>query len=871
VLAFAYIRAWKGFLLLRFSARPNISITKDVIGLETGLGRPSVVKTGQGLRAFLEISLPYHEATELKRQTHRALRLLFRFPVVSALYIQENGPPCEHVIDSGAEGMLAKILGFDNQRLAKIPSRGEMRVQCCIAVESIDDAVQLAKESDLMTLIPWESYGHSLGLWDSGAISHGLVESRQVPAVVENEVGYMMPLLITDYEKDYAQTFNHQRIQDLSIHLGRPVVWHCLTFGINKGEVRRIKRVALLESAYPKAFLDKETRLSFEETPKQVERLETELASGRKPRLLKQCVWVQLSKDDEPRVVQAMAKEWLFERGITAKGLTPTRALAAFASMFPGLERHSADTQQGLGIAGGEDELLCEMEALSNWPGHKDAHLMLTDEAGKSMRFSLFEGGNNFNMVIVGEPGSGKSVVINGLATTHLARSRYNKAILVDYGGSFSGIVEAAGGMQISHKDRGRFTISPLPIFGPLLTEDVFSSEYPGESYGDYVQEQTSLRGEVLKQSLIFIKGYLCTKQVEDNGVFRELFFQLVGLYALPGVGLVRIIEQIREHVTKALTEEHTDIRRQALADLVSMFEEMASVCAISPFIGDNGLDLRGHRLISFNLDGFGEDDKNVLVGLINLLIHQVFGERVAGKTLIVFDEVHKFIKTGSGSLGKILDSTSRVTRKYGASLVLASQSPSDYDCMPYLIENANHHVIMRLKTRELPPEWKITDRKLLDHARTGTPPADAVGYSTLHLGTTTGDGDLQGVFCFSFTPLALYPFTSKQRDKSLMELACYLTGLENTIDLAELTHQNQDDAVQLVPIGSPEFWEAVEGRLLARYKALRGKLPGLFRDLEVCPFLDLFLKGGKENFERVVGHENHLNAFIQQHYEVSP
>ena len=129
----------------------------------------------------------------------------------------------------------------------------------------------------------------------------------------------------------------------------------------------------------------------------------------------------------------------------------------------------------------------------------------------------------------------------------------------------------------------------------------------------------------MLKQSLIFIKGYLCTKQVEDNGVFRELFFQLVGLYALPGVGLVRIIEQIREHVTKALTGEHTDIRRQALADLVSMFEEMASVCAISPFIGDNGLDLRGHRLISFNLNGFGDDDKNVLVGLINLLIHQVF------------------------------------------------------------------------------------------------------------------------------------------------------------------------------------------------------------------------------------------------------
>ncbi|CAM2009622.1 TraG/VirB4 family ATPase [Acanthopleuribacter pedis] len=880
VVAFVYARSWRGFLLKRFAANPVISLQKDIIGLKpTALDY--VCRTTNGYRATFEVTIPFLELVDAKRETHRPLRVLFRQKIVSAVYFEAGKAPNLYKIDEGVEPALRRIMDYDNRRLQQTTARGVIRMQVMVEVEDPQEAAAIVEESKKIRGIPFESFAASFfspGLYgQAGAVAYSAARSLGVPAVVELVGGTFMPLLIIGYEANYAHQFNHKRIQDLGQHLNRPILWHTLAFPIPAREVRRISRVGALESAFPKGLLDRTTRENMQQIPAEIETLKQQLQSGRKPRLLKQVIWIKLDDDDRARIVLNKAQEWLFERGLQASALNPTRALALFASMHPGLEAHAADSTQGLGIAGEEGEIHAEMEALSSWHGHEGSNQILEDFAGKTLNFNLFEGGNNFNIVIVGEPGSGKSVVINGLTASHLARSRFNRAILVDYGGSFSGLVEAIGGNQISHSDRGKLKISPIPLYGALLDETAFLKRYPGEDYTAYLSDQQDLRTEVRKQSLIFIKDYLCQrgKSINDNAVFKELFFQVLDQFAKPGCRLKEIIQRSIQFARDQLESCTLEIRKKACLDLQDLFVELDAVCKISPFIGDNELDLRDGRLTSFNLDGFSEEDKNVLVGLISMLIQQTFGDPIAGMTLIVFDEVHKFIRGNDGTatgLGHILDSTSRVTRKYGSSLVLASQSPKDYERIPSLIENANHHLIMRLKMGHLSKEWKVVDAGLIEHARTMAEPADAAGFSTIHLGTTTREGDIQGKFRYRFTPIALYPFTSKIKDKDIMNISCHLTGIENYIDLAAKVHYVDQEGVdhsmiKLIPIGSLEYWRRLQPEILPIYAVLKPYLLILFRDKEVNPFLDLFLGRNKAAFEEVAKDGVKLQAFLKESY----
>jgi hypothetical protein len=840
-----------------------------------------ICKTNNGYRATFEITMPFLELTDCKRETHRPLRVLFRQDILSLIYFEDDKAPNLYKIDDGVEPTLKKIMVYENLRLSKCPPRGIIRMQVCVEIDDIHTALSICEESKSIQPIPYHNFGASFfkpSLFkQAGAISYSEAKSFGIPAVVELLDGKYMPLLVTNYEQDYQHEFNHKRIQDLGRHLNRPILWHALVFPIPNRELRRMSRVNALESAFPKGLMDSKLREDFSKVPHEIEALKRQLKSGRKPRLLKQVVWVKLEEGDRARILYKKCQEWLFERHLAANALNPTRALSLYASMFPGLEKHAADSEQGLGIAGTEDEVSAELEALSSWHGHENPNQVLMDFAGKTVNFGLFEGGNNYNIVIVGEPGSGKSVVINGLTSSHLARSRYNRAILVDYGGSFSGLVEAINGIQISHKDRGKLKISPIPIFPDLLTQEEFQEQFPGEDFQKYTDDQSSLRTELRKQSLIFIKDYLCSRshKINDNAVFKEVFFHSLNTYAKQGEKLNDIIRNIIKYGTEEAKQCELEIKRKAYVDLQNLFIELESICKINSFIGDNELDLRDSRLTSFNLDGFSDQDKNILVGLINLLIQQTFGDPMAGMTLIVFDEVHKFIKTNDGSasgLGEILDSTSRVTRKYGSSLVLASQSPKDYEAIPSLIENSNHHFIMRLKMKSLSPEWKVVDPALVEHARTTAEPADAVGYSTIHLGTTTKEGDIQGKFKYLFTPLALYPFTSKILDKNIMDITCHLTGTDNYIDLAARVHQaDAPDAdhtqMGLIAIGSKGYWDQVSHFIQPKYAAVLPHIHLLFGDKEVNPFLDKFLNKNRMEFEAIAKDESKLKSFIQENY----
>lgn len=888
-LAWVYLRCWRGFLLHRFAAKPSISVSREAVGLKA-TNHDFVVRSLNGLRAYFEIRIPYVEQRDLLRSTHRPLRVLLRSKTLSVVVFEERGNPDKYKIDDGIEPQLAKIMRFENFRLKNHASRGHIRLHVCVEVSDIEEALSIAEENRLLNPLDAKEFakgffGESL-LDQPGAVSLSDAKAGRIPGELQLLTGRFLPLLLTSYESEYRSRPNHSRLHDLLLDLQRPVLWHTEVFQYPSRELRRIKRVHSLEKAFPRNFLRESIRNLLNETPGLIEELRSQLESNGKPRLAKQVVWVKLNDNDRASVIAKRVQEHLFEKKIRVESVTPTRTLSLYGSLFPGLERISADSIQGLGIGGEEEEILNEMESVGCFPGHEGASFVLEDFTGKTLRYNLFEGGNNANVLFIGESGSGKSYACNGLLASHLARSRFNRAVVVDYGGSFSGLVQAIDGVQISFRDRARLRISPIPIFDDLQSEDEFKGKYPGQDYQQYLENNELLRRELKIQSFDLVRNYLCNQEFDDNAVMREAFYQVIDQYAKPGVPLESILDAGVEFLARRLDDAEIEIVNKALVDARNLLVELQSVVRTCPFIGDNETVVAGQRLVSFNLDGFSPADKEILVGLINLLVQQTFAEPSAGSAILLFDEVHKFIRTDQGELsgiGLMLDSTARVTRKYRSSLVLASQSPKDYELIPSLIENSCHHILMRLKTRELSKEWKITDVRMLEDAATNTEPAATCGFSTFHIGTTIGEGDIQARLKFRFTPIGGYAFTSKIWEKSTLDLALHVTGLPDYVELAARIHRidlDREDyphvdrratdsaGQEFVPIGSARFLRQLRPLILEKYHPVKTHLSVLFRDPESNPLLDLFLNAAERaRFETVSTDTIQMDRFLESEY----
>jgi len=835
-----YLPPWHRYFFRFFAATPRLSLSRDVLGL-SDTKVDYVCHTVNGYRAVFSIKLTHAEVNDCHTFIRSALAPLFNRQIAFAVLLYEApAARLQYDLDRDIEGALSALLAAENRRLAALPAKGAVSL---IAVAEVPDpataeAILAEVGPGFFTPFPWRQVAAGFfppGLFDQpGAIAPS--RAWHVPAYVENAAGCFLPLMLDTVRDGYAAVMGHTRLQELAHYLDCPVLWHYAYQPCPSGEVRRLRTLTNVQRFYPPGLLDIRTRREREQATPLLEDLEMALQSPEKPGFLAQVCWVALG-DRDHRVIFNRASEFLARRHIGVRGAVPTTALSLYLATHPG----------GECAAGGilrpqlarRDEILAELGALGNWTGHAAPTVVLEDLEGKAFPLSLFGDGVNFNMALVGESGSGKSVFLAGLVTGHLAQSRFNRVIIVDYGGSFDGLVHALDGRQISHDDMRTLRFSPIPAFAPRLSELEFANRFDGQDYEEYLAGHGLLQVELMKQSLALL-SYVCRHAFEDNAIFRDCYLTFLRNVAAPGKTLETAIEEGMAFARKK-AEPSTGITKTAWRDLENFLTELKASVSISPYMGNDQVDLHKERLVSFNLDGFADDDRQTLVGLITLLINRKFAEPSTGRTLILFDEAHAYLKGTDKitvALGKLLESAQRVTRKHGASLLIATQSPADFEGHPALLENANHHCIMRLAAGRLPPGWSITRPEILRHAREAEP-AKSAGFSQLHLATGTAHGTLQKVLRYRLQPAAFYLYTSEKLAKLLLRFACHISGQANFAALGNALHSTGE---ALIPIGSARFWAAIQPLVRPAYAALADRLPALLAKADQSPLLDLFL-----------------------------
>ena len=347
---------------------------------------------------------------------------------------------------------------------------------------------------------------------------------------------------------------------------------------------------------------------------------------------------------------------------------------------------------------------------LAEWHGVGKPIVPLWGRRGQAMGIDLF--GNtagNYNGVVCGTSGSGKSVLLNSIALSYLGVG--GRVWIIDIGRSFEKLCHSVGGQYIEFKPDADIRLNPFSMVEDIdediemlvpLFEQMIS---PSEPLDDYRRRQIGLH----IQSLWYEKGRFST--VDD------LAYSLINNCELGGPNPLAADPEWVEKVRGMSFEERNNVCDPRIRDLgLQLF----------PFTKDGpyGKYFQGEANVNFENDfivleleelSSKKDLQAVVMFLLMYRITQnMYLSRDKPKVCIV-DEAWQLL--GSGGSGDFIESGYRRARKYNGSFLAATQSIADFAMSrsaEAAINNADWMFLLRQKPESILALEK-TDKLVLD------------------------------------------------------------------------------------------------------------------------------------------------------------
>jgi len=372
----------------------------------------------------------------------------------------------------------------------------------------------------------------------------------------------------------------------------------------------------------------------------------------------------------------------MIQAGTVENGPQFIRNLAPFAgginaNSFISLERDAAD--------------LVPMSA--PWVGCKKPTSIFTTRWGTALGLDYFDPGlRNFNGVICGGSGSGKSVLASEVATDSLAQGEF--VAIVDKGLSYLPLCEllSEGGTRAGKKSVDMISFEPgktsINIFQlpegqtqppdekKLAIVNLLESLLP-EVAGDIVATRYSLLVSAVDQSYGF---YIRTFNEDGQDVKRTEPFTL---------------SQFVERLHKMKNVGERELPNEGKAYAQNLATQLSAFCGNSPY----GKLLDRHTSSNMVLSGdfcyidYGAIEKHPeLTDIILLLINELIWQRVfrnpGRRSKAMFDEAWSLISHPKAK--EIVIRGYREGRKYGLGTWAISQSVSDMASVPGILANTS-------------------------------------------------------------------------------------------------------------------------------------------------------------------------------------
>lgn len=305
------------------------------------------------------------------------------------------------------------------------------------------------------------------------------------------------------------------------------------------------------------------------------------------------------------------------------------------------------------------------------WKGNSQEGLLLAGRRGQVFTIDPFVGESNYNVNVIGQSGSGKSVLLQDMVSNFLAND--TKVFVLDIGRSYEKLCNLCGGDFIEFKMDSQICLNP---FDRVTLNS-------SEAQGDFL----SLILPILSKMVAPKRG---TTDIEDSILAR----------VLQDTWTLKKNKTTITDIAQRLQEEGTDIARD-LATMLFQYSDQGSYGRF--FNGKSNVDFK-NRLTVIEFEDLRErrDLLSVIMQMLSAqIMTQVFSGNRQQRFVILFDEAWFALEL----FPALLASLARTIRKYWGSLILGTQSVNDFyvnETAKSILENSGWLFMLKQKKESI-------------------------------------------------------------------------------------------------------------------------------------------------------------------------
>ncbi len=309
-------------------------------------------------------------------------------------------------------------------------------------------------------------------------------------------------------------------------------------------------------------------------------------------------------------------------------------------------------------------EVANNLPCQGEWRGSKQPCFLMAGRKGQVFTWSPFENDTNYNTIVVGTSGSGKSVAMQELMMSLLGMGA--RVVVFDLGRSFEKSCYLVEGQHIRFEKSSQMCINPFSFVEEGNEESDINERRDQLESIALTMEQMAAR----REGILDIQGNFLQKAVMDT-------FTKYGRKST----VTKVVEALFEH---------SDSRAKDVGTLLFNYTKEGSYGKW--FEGEANVDLKSD-LVVIELEDLKEKpslQNVVLQSFLASMTQQLYLSDRKRKTVFIVDEAAQLLENKFFS--KSAQDMARRVRKYEASLVVGTQSFADFYANEYsinILENA--------------------------------------------------------------------------------------------------------------------------------------------------------------------------------------
>ncbi len=291
---------------------------------------------------------------------------------------------------------------------------------------------------------------------------------------------------------------------------------------------------------------------------------------------------------------------------------------------------------------------------VAEWWGNSSQGMVLTGRKGQLASWDPFASEGNLNTVVVGPSGSGKSVFMQEMITSHLGQG--GRVFVLDLGRSYEKLCHLVDGQFLAFSKGAQFNLNPFSLIAPQDPE-------------------------VLNASLEMVTSIIATMAMPNHHIDKErsdILSLLVRKAWQAKQNQASIDDVIRLLET---TNYQSELMIGAIESLKEGLRKFSREGTYAPyFYGPRAVNLYSDLVVIETEELKNMPDlQAVILQIFTLTIsnHIFLGNRET-KALICIDEAWDLLK--SPQMEGFIESLARRLRKYNGALVVGTQSIKDFE-----------------------------------------------------------------------------------------------------------------------------------------------------------------------------------------------